>query len=55
MHSLLGLNCTKNRKRVLSDIASVMEDWVYNSFLFILMFCRVLQFWLSFLCILIIN
>lgn len=23
MHSLLGLYCTKNRKRVLSDIASV--------------------------------
>lgn len=32
------------------------EDWVYNSpFLFIFFFCRVLQFWLSFLCILIIN
>lgn len=31
MHSLLGLYCTKNRKRVLSAIASVEEDWVYNS------------------------
>lgn len=32
------------------------EDWIYNSpFLFILIFCRVLQFWLLFLCILIIN
>lgn len=29
MHSLLGLYCTKNRKRVLSAIASVEEDWVY--------------------------
>lgn len=57
MHSLLGLYCTKNRKRVLSAIASVEEDWVYIILLLfiLILFCRVLQFWLSFLCILIIN
>lgn len=39
MHSLLGLYCTKNRKRVLSDSLCMEEDWVYNSpFLFILIF-----------------
>lgn len=30
-HSLLGLNCTKNRKRVLSDSLCIEEDWVYDS------------------------
>lgn len=60
MHSLLGLYCTKNRKRVLSDSLCMEEDgFIILLFLFILIlfsfFCRVLQFWLSFLCILIIN
>lgn len=58
MHSLLGLYCTKNHKRVLSDIASVWRiGFIILLFLiyFNFFFCRVPQFWLLFLCILIIN
>lgn len=35
MHSLLGLYCTKNHKRVLSDIASV---WRRIEFIILLFF-----------------
>lgn len=57
MHSLLQLHCTESGKLNPSDIASVSRRiWVYSSpFLFIFFFCRVLQFWLLFSCILIIN
>lgn len=36
MHSLLGLHCTKNRKRVPSDIASVSRRIGFKILLFIL-------------------
>lgn len=40
MHSLLGLYCTKNHKRVLSEIASVWRriEFIILLFLFILTF-----------------
>lgn len=60
MHSLLGLYCTKNHKWVLSDIAFVWRRigfiiLLFYLFFIVIFFCRVFQFWLLFLCILIIN